>query len=140
MITSFGTGSGLRAMLLAGMAALAIASCSTADGPALPGPVDGGNTAGSTDMGCVGIPAGDCTTCLQANCNTELTTCFTGTWPSTGSGNGICRGLFDCTCACEAKGNMGCGTTCATSIGAACAACVTGVDACRTKFCAGRCP
>lgn len=142
-------------------AVLAAPGCNTAEGPALPGsgdfggggsgdggggggdmaqPRDGGGGGGGGDMACVGIPAGECTACLQANCNAEMSACFTGTWPSTGSTSGTCAGLFACECDCVAKGGKSCRITCAQKIGQGCFECIVKVGTCATAQCAMKCP
>lgn len=141
---------------------VAASACNTANGPALPGngdfavpggggdgagggspdmtqrPGDGGG--GAADMACAAAPSGACSACLQANCNAEMTACFSGTWSSTGSMNGVCAGLFACECECAAKGGKGCRTTCAQMLGQTCFDCIVKVATCIAKSCVAQCP
>lgn len=138
----------------------AIAACNTGEGAALPvsgdlsaipsnndqgsgngdgGPID--MTPPPPDMACLSAkPSGSCATCLMANCNGEMTECFTGTWSSTGSANGVCAGQFACECDCAAMGGNGCRASCGQTRGASCISCLQKLGTCVLKSCGTECP
>ena len=135
---------------------LALASCGDDDGAALPGGDASANAGGDLamamndltgvaddgprpDMPCTGLPGGDCSACLKANCDQQLSACFGASWQTTNAPNSVCAGVYACSCTCMEKGGMDCLKGCAPQSTAGCPACLQTALECSMMKCAVPC-
>lgn len=115
----------LSVLALGGAIVAACSSSSTGSGPGTTSPFKCGSGSGG------GATSTACTSCEQAHCNAQMTTCFGSDFKG-----GSCAAYVSCLNACDCS-NFACLAAC--SPGAACESCMNAMDACTQSNCATEC-
>lgn len=115
----------LLAVLVLGGAIVAACSSSTSGGAGGTSPFKCGTGSGG------GTTSTACTSCEQAHCSAQMTTCFGADYKG-----GSCAAYVSCLNACDCN-NLSCLMAC--SPGAACESCMNAMDTCTQTNCATEC-